>query len=85
MEDFPELLLAVVFSLGRLDHSDRPFFVHKVRGARPASGLALNAMPVMLEVLLDELEAVESGHLFGAAGARICAALVMGLLTGVVC
>ena len=64
-QDFAELSLPFLLLDASLADCEHPFAVDEVARAGPTRVFAANALPVLLEVGLDVLEAVESRHLTG--------------------
>jgi hypothetical protein len=58
LKNLVKLLLPIIFLICRFDHCDLTFAIHKVRSAWSAGELALDPAPLLLEVVLDKLQAV---------------------------
>ena len=61
--DFSQLSLALIFLDRAFTDTEHPFFVYEIASSRSAGIFAVDTFPVLLEIGLDVLEAVEGRHL----------------------
>ena len=71
LENFVKLLLSLVLLFSTLNHCDRALAVNEVWCSRSSARFALNPVPVLFEILLDQLQPIQSWHLLLAAGSRL--------------
>ena len=59
---FKQLFLPFIFGYSCLNHRNSSFFINKVWGARTTSRFTLYAIPILLEVCLNQLQSIQSWH-----------------------
>jgi len=60
LEQLEQLSLSLVFLWNLVDAPVVPLFIADLRGSRPACVFAADALPGLAEVLLDQLQSVQS-------------------------